>query len=48
MIFYCFSKFKFRAPFGVHYSELKDEIDKIFGMFLSNMTGIKETEKMKY
>ena len=29
----------FRVPFGVHYSELKDETDKIFGMFLSNMTG---------
>ena len=32
-------KFIHRAPFGLPYTELKEEADKIFGMFLSNMTG---------
>jgi len=35
-----------RTPFGVPYTELKDELDKIFAMFLSNMTG-DEWKKMR-
>ena len=35
----------FRTPFGIPYTELKDELDKIFAMFLSNMTGNQDFPK---